>query len=286
MRIHRAFVSAVRTRMGKTPFRHLKNHQTTFAEPRGFASNQYRLASGIFLFFLIFWAQTKFVHQRPLVNAMISNFPKQVNNLRQFSLNENFRFVFFIGKFVFSKFGVFFLFFAIHLTSRLSWGFIFSKEFDRTKQLSASPHVSIGIRLRNNSIKDPGALMKKGSLPISVLKKESLTTPDLTLEKRSLCNLNVGSENFEVFHKMKNYCIICTIVTLFLNPQQTKYFGGLAVVLKQAGFFTKYSKSEKSVYMLSWVCIILFFSFSIQIGALLDPSMQRGLFDTTLRRLP
>ena len=74
--------------------------------------------------------------------------------------------------------------------------------------------------------------------------------------------------NQEVFHKIRNYCIIGTIVTLFLNPQQTKYFGGLAVVLKQAGFFTKYSKSEKTVYVFSWIFVILFFSFSIQIAAI------------------
>lgn len=220
------------------------------------------------------------MHQRLLVNTMISNFPKQANqanNLRQFSLNESFRFLFFIGKFVFSKFGVFFLFFGIHITSRFSSGFLFSKEFDRIPQLSVSPHVSLGIPLMNEVIKDlSDPLMNDESSPISVLKKEGLTSSGLTLEERTLCNLNFGIQNLQVFHKMKNYCIICTIVTLFLNPQQTKYFGGLAVVLKQAGFFTKYSKSEKSVYMFSWVCIILFFSFSIQMGALLDPSVGRG----------
>jgi hypothetical protein len=60
------------------------------------------------------------------------------------------------------------------------------------------------------------------------------------------------------------YCIIATIVTLFLNPQQTKYFGGLAVVLKQAGFFSKYGKSEKTVYILSWIVIALFAQLSYQ----------------------
>jgi hypothetical protein len=70
--------------------------------------------------------------------------------------------------------------------------------------------------------------------------------------------------SYELFSKLKMYCIIATIVTLFLNPQQTKYFGGLAVVLKQAGFFSKYGKSEKTVYILSWILIALFAQLSYQ----------------------
>ena len=80
--------------------------------------------------------------------------------------------------------------------------------------------------------------------------------------KNRNCEAKNGSSELEIFNyfqKLKKYCIIATIVTLFLNPQQTKYFGGLAVVLKQAGFFSKYSKSEKTVYILSWVFIFVFF---------------------------
>jgi hypothetical protein len=66
----------------------------------------------------------------------------------------------------------------------------------------------------------------------------------------------------QVFSKFKLYCILATIVTVFLNPQQTKYFGGLAVALKQAGLFSKYGKSEKTVYVFSWIFILLFASMS------------------------
>jgi hypothetical protein len=69
-----------------------------------------------------------------------------------------------------------------------------------------------------------------------------------------------------LFSKLKIYCIIATIVTLFLNPQQTKYFGGLAVALKQAGLFSKYGKSEKTVYVFSWIFIVLFAQMSWRVA--------------------
>jgi len=68
------------------------------------------------------------------------------------------------------------------------------------------------------------------------------------------------------YNFIQKYCIIATIVTLFLNPQQTKYFGGLAVVLKQAGFFSKYGKSEKTVYVISWIFIGVFFYNSYRLS--------------------
>jgi hypothetical protein len=58
------------------------------------------------------------------------------------------------------------------------------------------------------------------------------------------------------------YTSLSTLVILFLNPQQTKYFGGLAIELKQVGLFAKYSRSEQTVYFLSWVFISIFFLFS------------------------
>jgi hypothetical protein len=58
------------------------------------------------------------------------------------------------------------------------------------------------------------------------------------------------------------YCILSTSVAIFLNPQQTKYFGGLAIELKQAGFFSKYKTAEFFVYFASWVFIGTFFRFS------------------------
>jgi hypothetical protein len=58
------------------------------------------------------------------------------------------------------------------------------------------------------------------------------------------------------------YCILSSSVAIFLNPQQTKYFGGLAIELKQAGFFSKYKTAEFFVYFVSWILIGTFFRFS------------------------
>jgi len=58
------------------------------------------------------------------------------------------------------------------------------------------------------------------------------------------------------------YCILSVIVAIFLNPQQTKYFGGLAIELKQAGLFSKYKTAELFVYFGSWLLISLFFKLS------------------------
>ena len=58
------------------------------------------------------------------------------------------------------------------------------------------------------------------------------------------------------------YCILSTSVAIFLNPQQTKYFGGLAIELKQAGLFSKYKTAELFVYLGSWILIASFFRFS------------------------
>ena len=64
------------------------------------------------------------------------------------------------------------------------------------------------------------------------------------------------------------YCIISTSVAIFLNPQQTKYFGGLAIDLKQAGFFSKYQTAEYFVSFASWLLISLFFFFSYVLAKL------------------
>jgi len=58
------------------------------------------------------------------------------------------------------------------------------------------------------------------------------------------------------------YCIISISVALFLNPQQTKYFGGLAIQLKQVGFFSKYKTAEYFVYVVSWLLIGIFCKYS------------------------
>jgi len=58
------------------------------------------------------------------------------------------------------------------------------------------------------------------------------------------------------------YCLLSILVALFLNPQQTKYFGGLAIDFKQFGFFTKYQTAENFVYTFSWLFLSIFFRCS------------------------
>jgi hypothetical protein len=65
------------------------------------------------------------------------------------------------------------------------------------------------------------------------------------------------------------YCIISSSVAIFLNPQQTKYFGGLAIELKQAGLFSKYKTAEFFVYIISWFLIGTFFQLSFSLAVVL-----------------
>ena len=65
------------------------------------------------------------------------------------------------------------------------------------------------------------------------------------------------------------YCIISSSVAIFLNPQQTKYFGGLAIELKQAGLFSRYKTAEFFVYIISWLLIGTFFQLSFSLAILL-----------------
>ena len=58
------------------------------------------------------------------------------------------------------------------------------------------------------------------------------------------------------------YAFFSVIVAVFLNPQQTKYFGGLAIEFKKIGFFIRYQTAENFVYWISWFFVILFFTFS------------------------
>jgi len=64
------------------------------------------------------------------------------------------------------------------------------------------------------------------------------------------------------------YCIISSSVAIFLNPQQTKYFGGLAIELKQAGLFSRYKTAEFFVYIISWLLIGTFFQLSFSLAVL------------------
>jgi hypothetical protein len=144
---------------------------------------------------------------------------------RPMSSKEQFGLVLFVLKFILSKFGIFIIFLSFNL----------------------------------------GSFTQKG-----LFEHKTLPTQPNSLESQTIEGQKKPRKDFdflsssELFSKLKMYCIIATIVTLFLTPQQTKYFGGLAVVLKQAGFFSKYGKSEKTVYILSWIVIALFAQLSYQ----------------------
>jgi preprotein translocase subunit SecG len=66
------------------------------------------------------------------------------------------------------------------------------------------------------------------------------------------------------------YGILSIILVSFILPQQTKYFGGLAISLKQAGFFSKYKTAESFVYLASWLLIGAFFRFSFVLAKTLS----------------
>ena len=59
------------------------------------------------------------------------------------------------------------------------------------------------------------------------------------------------------------YPLFALIIAFFLNPQQTKYFGGLAVNIKQAGLFSEYKNAILFVFLSSWFLILFFCVFSI-----------------------
>ena len=61
---------------------------------------------------------------------------------------------------------------------------------------------------------------------------------------------------------IKLYSFFALIIAIFLNPQQTKFFGGLAINFKQTGFFIKYKTAENFVYFLSWIFMVCFFQVS------------------------
>lgn len=212
---------------------------------------------------------------------------------RSMTFQERFGFLIFVSKFILSKFGLFFVFFLIHLSSR---GALSHKSISQLKLpcwgadiWSLSEQSKTDLQLYNKSqlhlvksyektgtgldkiggksggFLSPEETDPKGSPPGEVLSTESLGLPDKELCPGAFPPPQVSNSENPFFQQIRNYCIIATIVTLFLNPQQTKYFGGLAVVLKQAGFFTKYSKSEKMVYIFSWLFVILFFYSSIHL---------------------
>ena len=216
---------------------------------------------------------------------------------RPMTSQERLGFFVFLLKFFFSKFGVFLFFLSLNFFpfSRLASQNLNNSKIEF--QTLGKPIISLGQNKKSDSkshlkvkVFSKGEKNELGVITNSETHSlsDSILPSSRGLLKESLSDLNSfehqkiidsrfpvsvsssGSreaetgnktelEIFNYFQKLQKYCIIATIVTLFLNPQQTKYFGGLAVVLKQAGFFSKYSKSEKTVYILSWVFIFVFF---------------------------
>ena len=203
---------------------------------------------------------------------------------------ESFGLLLFVFKFFFSKFGIFLFFLSLNIlpsflnlgsrntvsqrpilsqtTSRSSFPFN-----DSGHQKNQKPHLGSLLPSEASFDKLPGIEGFESSKNKKLKELDSFQGPpeQQRLDSATLATnqdktkYSLFPNEFEFskdFQRLKKYCIIATIVSLFLNPQQTKYFGGLAVVLKQAGFFSKYSKSEKTVYILSWIFILVFFSNS------------------------
>jgi hypothetical protein len=202
---------------------------------------------------------------------------------RPMTPKESFGLLLFIFKFFFSKFGIFLFFFFLNIfpsflnigsrsvplqkpslsqtTSRTYFPFLDSENQKETSKGLLPSDSSLGkIQKDLGPGAKPTSQSSKAFIADQVLEAE---LPKLGIGlSTQLTNQFLKEKLSQDFQKLKKYCIIATIVSLFLNPQQTKYFGGLAVVLKQAGFFSKYSKSEKTVYILSWIFILVFFSNS------------------------
>lgn len=153
---------------------------------------------------------------------------------RPMTARERFGLILFILQFLVSKFGIFILFFSFNV---------------------------IGNTKLQNTHRSQETLIPKQSTTLSWA-----PLPENLGEQEKKGGIWEEQHSAALFSKLKIYCIIATIVTLFLNPQQTKYFGGLAVALKQAGLFSKYGKSEKTVYVFSWIFIVLFAHMSCRVA--------------------
>lgn len=219
---------------------------------------------------------------------------------RPMTARERFGLILFILKFLFSKFGIFILFLSLNVIGNtkikdagircvatgnpilpgLSSGWGTQPSDPQSSSCSGSKiakHLTQdSYPQHNNRISIPRTSSREFAPCTSDLQEEkklvcsASTThtqrPEATQQALSLDSVKVSEIGIcpphALFSKLKIYCIIATIVTLFLNPQQTKYFGGLAVALKQAGLFSKYGKSEKTVYVFSWIFIVLFAQMS------------------------
>jgi hypothetical protein len=196
---------------------------------------------------------------------------------RPMTTKESFGLLLFVFKFFFSKFGIFLFFLSLNIfpsfLNRRSQNLVSSKPvLSQTSSKTSFPLIEANHQ-KNQKNQSGILLPTHSSLPkiredhssakgFTEQGKVDFETNSAYQETRKYSLFDNEIKFSKDFQKLKKYCIIATIVSLFLNPQQTKYFGGLAVVLKQAGFFSKYSKSEKTVYILSWIFILMFFSNS------------------------
>ena len=176
---------------------------------------------------------------------------------RPMTARERFGLLLFILQFVISKFGIFIVF--------LSFNLIGNTKIQNSKISPENLRLYQSTTLSEQDLSD-----KTLSLEASRQREESLNF-SASRKNLALPQNMVGVSSTPLFSKLKIYCIIATIVTLFLNPQQTKYFGGLAVALKQAGLFSKYGKSEKTVYVFSWIFLVLFAQMSYSVAFLESP---------------
>ena len=200
---------------------------------------------------------------------------------RPMTARERFGLILFILKFLISKFGIFILFLSLNV--------IGNTKIQNTRISPEGAMPSAGLSLLQNStthgqaskswVPDHGTSVSLTPQPQEenslVSRGEEATQQTYYPNSQNVSEVELCSPE-TLFSKLKIYCIIATIVTLFLNPQQTKYFGGLAVALKQAGLFSKYGKSEKTVYVFSWIFIVLFAQMSYS-SAFLENAISSGV---------
>ena len=165
---------------------------------------------------------------------------------RPMTWKERFRFFLFIAQLFFSRFGIFVFFLCLNNLD----SFLIKAKISEPNSKILSPNYTEKLSIQSSSFRSLSEKLSKINNLNSIQDSQSLSLKQSNLSKHLLLNLMILS---------KFYCIIATIVTLFLNPQQTKYFGGLAIELKQAGLFSKYEKSETVVSITSWALIFVFF---------------------------
>ena len=183
---------------------------------------------------------------------------------RPMTSQEQFGLVIFVVQFFFSKFGIFVFFLSLNIlpsffqNSSSSMGFErstrtknFNQQISISGEAAQQKNLSAAVAKEKTSSRAVQKLEGCQEVPREQFKPQTQPLENVLLtevpkinqfdqskdnsdEQQDISQKNSGADGENIlfplpykdnFQKIKNYCIIATIVTLFLNPQQTKYFG-------------------------------------------------------------